>query len=60
MNPSEWKDIFKPNIHLEGMARFFPYGAKREQIAHAAGRTLAHMLTNPPVIKGTLKYHGSR
>jgi hypothetical protein len=54
MHPSEWKDIFQPNIHLEGMAKYFPYGDKRAQIGGAALRTFVNAITTPPVIKGTM------
>ena len=54
MHPHEWKEIFKPNIHLKGMSRLIPYGHKRKQIAQASLRTLIDAITTAPVIRGSV------
>ena len=56
MHPGEWKDIFQPNIHLEGMAKYFPYGGKRDLMAQAGLRTLIDAITTAPVIRGTVPF----
>ena len=56
MHPTEWKDIFQPNIHLEGWKQLIPYGGKRADIGQATLRTFVDAITTPPVIKGTMPF----
>ena len=56
MHPSEWKDIFHPNIHLKGLKKFYPYRPQREQMAQAGLRTLVDVITTAPVIRGTVAF----
>jgi len=56
MNPGEWEKALSPNIHLPGLAKYYPYGARRQALGQAGLRTLVDMMINPTVIKGTVRY----
>ena len=56
MHPGEWKEIFSPNVHLEGWKSIVPYGGKRDLMAQAGLRTLIDAITTPPVIKGAVAF----
>ena len=56
MHPGEWKEIFSPNVHLEGWKSIVPYGGKRDLMAQAGLRTLIDAITTAPVIRGTVPF----